>query len=653
MAQRKRSTRGEFAALNRTVSIAAWMALLASAMLLGPFASHAFAQQQIDACVNTKTEVARFAPDPKQAPGSKTPGGGCTKKVETEVTLDVPGPDGPSGPVGATGPAGPAGATGAAGVAGGQGVTGATGPQGPAGATGPQGVAGLTGAAGPQGLPGSANAWSLTGSSGTTAGTNFLGTTDSQPLEIHVNGARVMRYEPAVTNSNGDTSPNVIGGDAGNSVGAGVQGATIAGGGGIQAPNGRFPNLVLGDFGTIGGGFDNTASGFGATIGGGVGNTASDGDAAIGGGLDNTAGGGAATIGGGEINAASGLLATVAGGYSNTASGGNATVAGGSNNAASAGNATVGGGELNTATSSADTVGGGSSNTASGGNATVGGGYSNTAGGGYAAVAGGNSNTANGPFATVAGGDTNAASGDIATVAGGLFNIASGPDSFAAGTHANALHSGAFVWGDNNGSGQPFPSIIANEFAARATGGVRLVTAINFTTGAATQGCSIDTSGDLVCTGTISSSSDRAMKADFEPVAARDVLKRVAALPLRSWSFKGQTVRHIGPMAQDFHAAFKVGADDKHISTTDAQGVALAAIQGLYQMLQTKDAQLAHQRKQIEQQSRQMEQQKKQTESLSARLEKLERETQAARSAAAIHPASALQPPQPSPVSRF
>lgn len=38
---------------------------------------------------------------------------------------------------------------------------------------------------------------------------------------------------------------------------------------------------------------------------------------------------------------------------------------------------------------------------------------------------------------------------------------------------------------------------------------------------------------------------------------------------------------HLGPMAQDFHAAFNVGMDDKHMATVDEEGVALAAIQGL------------------------------------------------------------------------
>jgi hypothetical protein len=71
------------------------------------------------------------------------------------------------------------------------------------------------------------------------------------------------------------------------------------------------------------------------------------------------------------------------------------------------------------------------------------------------------------------------------------------------------------------------------------------------------------------------------------------VLAKVAALPLSRWSYTNDihTV-HIGPMAQDFHSAFNVGSDDKHISMVDADGVALAAIQGLNQKLEEKDAEI-------------------------------------------------------------
>lgn len=47
-------------------------------------------------------------------------------------------------------------------------------------------------------------------------------------------------------------------------------------------------------------------------------------------------------------------------------------------------------------------------------------------------------------------------------------------------------------------------------------------------------------------------------------------------------------MRHMGPMAQDFREAFGLGEDEKHISTVDAQGVALAAIQALYHEVSQK-----------------------------------------------------------------
>jgi hypothetical protein len=59
--------------------------------------------------------------------------------------------------------------------------------------------------------------------------------------------------------------------------------------------------------------------------------------------------------------------------------------------------------------------------------------------------------------------------------------------------------------------------------------------------------------------------------------------------------------KHIGPMAQDFHAAFGLnGSDDKHISTVDEGGVALAAIQGLNQKLAEKDAQIQNLEKKLD-----------------------------------------------------
>ena len=77
--------------------------------------------------------------------------------------------------------------------------------------------------------------------------------------------------------------------------------------------------------------------------------------------------------------------------------------------------------------------------------------------------------------------------------------------------------------------------------------------------------------------------SDRDLKENLVLVDSEEVLERVAALAVNTWSYKtNEDVRHMGPMAQDFYAAFGLGNDDSHIHTIDADGVALAAIQGLH-----------------------------------------------------------------------
>ena len=88
--------------------------------------------------------------------------------------------------------------------------------------------------------------------------------------------------------------------------------------------------------------------------------------------------------------------------------------------------------------------------------------------------------------------------------------------------------------------------------------------------------------------------SDRNLKEHFAAVDGRDILARMAAVPVRTWNYKNQdsSIRHIGPMAQDFAVAFGVGESDKRISVVDANGVAFAAIQALYEMIQEKDSQI-------------------------------------------------------------
>ena len=84
------------------------------------------------------------------------------------------------------------------------------------------------------------------------------------------------------------------------------------------------------------------------------------------------------------------------------------------------------------------------------------------------------------------------------------------------------------------------------------------------------------------------------MKENFEPVDVEAVLDHVLDLPLTTWNYKAQadSVRHMGPMAQDFYAAFELGLGETTIDTIDPDGVALAAIQGLHALAQEKDAKI-------------------------------------------------------------
>ena len=154
-------------------------------------------------------------------------------------------------------------------------------------------------------------------------------------------------------------------------------------------------------------------------------------------------------------------------------------------------------------------------------------------------------------------------------IPGGDNNFAWGASAFAAGHNAKAVHNYAFVWAD--GGISDFSSFGANSFSVRATGGTR------FYSGAAT-GVEL-----AAGSGGWSSLSDRNAKENVQPVDSRALLDKLAALPMGTWNYKEQdsSIRHIGPMAQDFRAAFGVGEDERHINTVDADGVALAAIQGL------------------------------------------------------------------------
>ncbi len=113
----------------------------------------------------------------------------------------------------------------------------------------------------------------------------------------------------------------------------------------------------------------------------------------------------------------------------------------------------------------------------------------------------------------------------------------------------------------------------------------------------------LDGAGNLTIQGALATGSDAASKRDVRPVDPRAVLARVLELPLSHWRYAGdqQAAEHLGPMAQDFHAAFGLGADDRHIAPLDAGGVALAALQGLHADLRAENQGLRDENRRLEQ----------------------------------------------------
>ena len=245
----------------------------------------------------------------------------------------------------------------------------------------------------------------------------------------------------------------------------------------------------------------------------------------------------------------------------------------------------------NTVTASWGTVGGGGLNTVGGLFATVAGGHKNTATDYAATVGGGFQNFAEGTIATVSGGTLNQANGANSVVPGGYKNNANGDHSFAAGFNATAINVGSFVWGDGQGlttDTGPY------QFVAQASGGFTVYTASGFPVGATLPSGS----------GSWSSLSDRNVKDNFSAVDGTALLAQLAALPIATWNYKAQadSIRHVGPTAQDFRAAFGLGEDDRHISTVDSEGVALAAIQALYRLSQQQAQELTRQLNELQNQ---------------------------------------------------
>jgi hypothetical protein len=202
----------------------------------------------------------------------------------------------------------------------------------------------------------------------------------------------------------------------------------------------------------------------------------------------------------------------------------------------------------------------------------------------------------------------------------GRGNISSGPDScvmgrYNAGNEISDLEpiftvgdgTGAHVWNRRN------------TFVVGADGKLAIgdVTANNMFNKSI-----LHANGAYLTTGgTWTNASDRNIKENIRPVDSSELLDKLAALPISEWNYKVEDdeTRHVGPMAQDFQEAFGLGDSDKAISTVDASGVALAAIQAL--------------KKQTDEQAAALKERDRLIADLQSRMERLEQELKSVRKA--------------------
>ena len=131
-------------------------------------------------------------------------------------------------------------------------------------------------------------------------------------------------------------------------------------------------------------------------------------------------------------------------------------------------------------------------------------------------------------------------------------------------------------------------------------------------------------------------SSDRNKKENFHAVDGEEVLRKIRQFNLTSWNYIGQdakTLRHYGPMAQDFYEAFghdAVGTvgTPKTINSGDMAGIMMVAIKALAMenvqlksAVTTQEAVNAEQRQRLEALTAHLEQQDKTIQKVSAQIQ--------------------------------
>ena len=467
--------------------------------------------------------------------------------------------------------------------------------------------------------------------SGNIQADGWIGSDINTPVSLWTNGVQALKlsYGEFDDGTGVKPAPNILGGSPANRMLPNVVGSIIAGGGYAETSLDGVGHYISDSFCAILGGRMNQAGdNIGgireqyATAVGGYGNAALSDYTFIGGGYDNAAVGDASVVAGGWQNSAQGgPYNFVGGGFQNNMgdfSGPNSysVIVGGRENFTRAQYATIPGGYLNEVTGDYGFAAGRRAKAMHSGSFVWGDStnadFVSTGPGQFLVRAAGgmglNTNTPLAPF--------HVRSFDLGIDSNSLLNegMMIEADDAIMGLYSasGGAWSSGLVLGEVDGAG-----ILTDKWAlvrqsVSSSSRLQLTYGTSANYSANAQVISINKTGQVglgivpffplhmssgahVSTGgTWTNASSRALKENFEPVDRRAILGRLMEMPVSRWNYKveGETIEHIGPMAEDFAAAFDTGEGDTAIATVDADGVAIASIQALYEIIQEKDDQI-------------------------------------------------------------
>lgn len=198
----------------------------------------------------------------------------------------------------------------------------------------------------------------------------------------------------------------------------------------------------------------------------------------------------------------------------------------------------------------------------------------------------------------------------------GFYSLANGNHSTAMGYYSTAGHDGSFIYADYSTPSLSYVvgTTAPNQFVVRAAGGYIFYTNSNMTAGATLAPGS----------GSWSSLSDSTKKENFREVDCNEILEKVKKINIYTWNYKTQdkSIRHMGPLAQEFHRYFGLGENNVSISTVDIDGVNMAAIKALA----LKHKELEAKTQELDEALNKLEAMKKEREQFLLKLDQLEKQ---------------------------